>query len=1033
MKLLIVDDHPAQLQQLRAQLEADGHDVRDAANGADALHVLERESVEGIISGVVMPRMDGYRLCLEVRKQERFTGLPIVLYTPSYDPFDRELAEAAGADAIIAEPASTSVLLESLRRASSQPRRRASLAAADKMANRVLKQYSESLARKLEAKSLELELSYESLVRTEARLSSIVETAIDAIIAVDEAHRIVLFNAAAARIFQCAREDALDRPLNDFIPARFRERHTIQIEDFAHHGASARHMAARKVFGLRADGSEFPIEASISKLEDENRQLYTVFIRDISDRLRAEQALVQSEAALRRAQELAKVAHLVTGPGGRFESWSETLPKLIGVDADNMPRSGREFMALIHPGDRPLFRSRALEAARHGMSCEVVYRLRRDPQDWVDIRQIMEPLPDAGGGTGGGPRWFNTLQDITEQKRAEARILSLNRVYAVLSGINALIVRAQDRDELFRETCRIAVDDGKFTKAWIGVIEPGYDPVRLVAWHGAEDYFFETLQQRLSKNAAGGVGVLARAISGMQPVVCNDIENDPAVVERKNLVAAGSRSLAIFPFVIDGVTAGVMSLHAPVTGFFDGEEMKLLLELANDIAFAMDHLLKTEQINYLANYDALTGLPNRRLFSERLSQRIEAAADNELIMAVVLLDLERFRRVNDTLGRAAGDDLLKTVAARLKHANATFARIGVDLFVCEILDKHTALEVAHALEQLSNHCFGEPFNLSGEELRIGCRGGIAVFPADGRDAETLLRNAEAALRRAKAAAEHCVFYAPDMNARAAEALALESKLRRAIERQEFVLHYQPKIKFSDGRICGVEALIRWQDPEQGLIPPMRFISVLEEAGLIGAVGQWALGQAMADCRRWRDADLGALRVAVNVSPLQLHQPDFSAQITDAITVDGGGVLELEITESVIMDNVERNVAMLKEIRALGVTIAIDDFGTGYSSLAYIAQLPVTSLKIDRAFVTGMTQGPEGWTMVSSIIALAHALQLKVVAEGVETEEQAQMLRLLSCDEAQGFLFSQPVPAGEIETMLRSGSSLPLPVAGGKLL
>jgi EAL domain-containing protein (putative c-di-GMP-specific phosphodiesterase class I) len=272
-----------------------------------------------------------------------------------------------------------------------------------------------------------------------------------------------------------------------------------------------------------------------------------------------------------------------------------------------------------------------------------------------------------------------------------------------------------------------------------------------------------------------------------------------------------------------------------------------------------------------------------------------------------------------------------------------------------------------------------------------------------------------------------------MNARAAEALALESKLRRAIERQEFVLHYQPKIKFSDGRICGLEALIRWQDPEQGLIPPIRFTSVLEEAGLIGAVGQWALGQAMADCRRWRDAGLGTLRVAVNVSPLQLHQPDFSAQITDAVTVAGGGLLELEITESVIMDNVERNVAMLKEIRALGVTIAIDDFGTGYSSLAYIALLPVTSLKIDRAFVTGMTQGPEGWTMVSSIIALAHALKLKVVAEGVETEEQAQMLRLLSCDEAQGFLFSRPVPASEIEAMLRSGDPLPVAASGGTLL
>ncbi|HTE06684.1 MAG TPA: EAL domain-containing protein, partial [Planctomycetota bacterium] len=478
---------------------------------------------------------------------------------------------------------------------------------------------------------------------------------------------------------------------------------------------------------------------------------------------------------------------------------------------------------------------------------------------------------------------------------------------------------------------------------------------------------------------------------------------------------------------VDGRVAGVLGLHSEAPGFFTSAEMKLLNELAGDISFALDHLSKADRILYLAKYDALTGLPNRRLFGEDLTQRLEDGKSGSGLFAVVLVDMERFGRVNETLGRAAGDELLREAAARLQKLHPTVARIGVDLFAFPVADKHSVSELAHAVDEVAARCFGEPFVIAGETLRMGCRAGIAVCPSDGRDAETLLRNAEAALRRAKTAAQHCVFYAPEMNARVAEALALESRLRHAIERQEFVLHYQPKVSLPDGRICGLEALIRWQHPEHGLVPPLRFISVLEEAGLIGTVGRWALRQALADHRRWRDAGLGSLRVAVNVSPLQLREADFAAQVREVAGDDGGEALELEITENVIMENMDRNVAMLKDIRSRGVTVAIDDFGTGYSSLAYIAKLPATSLKIDRAFVTGMSEGPHGMVMVSSIIALAHALKLKVVAEGVETEEQSHKLSLLSCDEAQGYLFSRPVTADEIEAMLRSGEPLPLRV------
>jgi diguanylate cyclase (GGDEF)-like protein len=489
------------------------------------------------------------------------------------------------------------------------------------------------------------------------------------------------------------------------------------------------------------------------------------------------------------------------------------------LDNPRLPRNVREWLEVIHPDDREAFRDVAIEAARDGECREFDYRVRQHDA-WIDVHHVMVPLADETGAGEHGRRWFNTVQDITGQKQAEARIRRLNRVYAVLSGINTLIVRTSDREELFREACRIAVHDGQFAKAWIGVFDDGQSVVRIVAWHGAGDALYNNLQARLRAEAARGEGLVALASRGIEPVLANDIEHDERIAGRDILASTGSRSVAIFPLVIDGKSVGLFSLHATTPGFFDSQEMKLLGELAGDIGFALDHLSKTERILYLAEHDALTGLPNRRRFTERLSQRLKVADPGNRMLAVALFDLERFRRVNETMGRTGGDELLKLVANRLKLGNPTTAHLAENLFAMEIAGHYSAADIARAVEEIVSRCFGEPFALSGHELRIGCRGGIAVFPYDGVDAETLLRNAEAALHRAKTTTEHRVFYAPDMNAQAAESLALESRLRRAIERQEFVLHYQPKVNLDDGRICGVEALIRWQDPEQvrGVVP-----------------------------------------------------------------------------------------------------------------------------------------------------------------------------------------------------------------------
>jgi EAL domain-containing protein (putative c-di-GMP-specific phosphodiesterase class I) len=319
-----------------------------------------------------------------------------------------------------------------------------------------------------------------------------------------------------------------------------------------------------------------------------------------------------------------------------------------------------------------------------------------------------------------------------------------------------------------------------------------------------------------------------------------------------------------------------------------------------------------------------------------------------------------------------------------------------------------------------------PFSLNDTVFHVALRVGVALFPDDGADAETLFRNAEAALKHAKASGERYLFYNEKMTERVAGRLTLENQLRRALVNGEFVLHYQPKVNLGNRKLTGAEALIRWNDPHTcELGPPGRFIPILEETGLIREVGRWALQQAVADSLRWRGAGLAAVRIAVNVSPMQLRNRGFIEEIGEVI---GSGAqaaagLELEITESLIMEDVTRNIAILKEIREMGVPIALDDFGTGYSSLSLLARLPIDTLKIDRSFVVDMRSGPRGLALVQTIINLAHSLDFKVVAEGVETEEQAGLLRLLNCDDMQGYLFSKPVPGDIFEAKFLAPAGL----------
>ena len=616
---------------------------------------------------------------------------------------------------------------------------------------------------------------------------------------------------------------------------------------------------------------------------------------------------------------------------------------------------------------------------------------------------------------------WQVARDRTERKGAEDRLKRLNRLYAMVTGISTAMVRVHDRADLFNRACRTAVEHGEFEMAWIAVIDHDENRIVPVAWAGHDEPVMSVIKGHFasSEGTLEGKTLAARALRAKAPVVSNDVQKDDSLIFGKMHAQSGVRSLAVFPLIVSGNAIGVLALYTSKPEFFDAAGLLLLTDLAGNVAFAIDHLERQERLDHLVNYDTLTGLANRRSFLERVAQYMLSAADAGHKMAVFLIDLERFKKLNDSLGRSAGDALLKQVAEWLaqnaENVNLV-ARLDADHFAVVLPKVMYESNVARVLEKTIAAFMKHEFSLNDAVYRMAAKIGVAVFPDDGTDADTLFNNAEAALKKAKAGRDRYLFYAQKMTETVALSLGIENRLRRALEREEFVLHYQPKVSIVSGKLTGAEALIRWNDPVSGLTLPGRFIPILEETGLIHDVGRWALRKAIEDYQRWRNDGLPAVRIAVNVSPLQLRNQNFVAEIQQAISVaaDAAAGLQLEITESVIMQDVNRSIGSLLAIRALGVTIAIDDFGTGFSSLSYLAKLPVDTLKIDRSFVVEMVSATGGLTLVSVIINLAHALKLNTVAEGVETEEQLGQLQSLGCDEMQGYLFGKPVPVESFE-------------------
>ncbi len=444
---------------------------------------------------------------------------------------------------------------------------------------------------------------------------------------------------------------------------------------------------------------------------------------------------------------------------------------------------------------------------------------------------------------------------------------------------------------------------------------------------------------------------------------------------------------------------------------------------------ALRHAIESHRIRvnteFIAQHDAVTNLPNRLVLYDRVTQAIRLSRRRKTVTGIIFLDLDRFKYINDSLGHAIGDRLLQSVAGRLLASvrdSDTVTRQGGDEFVILLSELAHQQDAAKSADKILL-ALAAPHFIGGHELHIDGSIGISVYPPDGEDAETLIKNADVAMYHAKEAGRNNFqYFATEMNEKVVERQSLEEGLRRALERGEFLLHYQPKVNLNTGEITSVEALIRWQRPDRGLVPPGQFVPVAEDSGLILPIGRWVLREACRQARAWQDAGLASVSIAVNVSAAEFRQKDFVESIQTILKETGleARYLELELTESVLMNNAKFTASVLQKVKAMGIHLAIDDFGTGYSSLSYLREFPIDILKIDRSFVNQITSDSEESTIVNAIVSMGKSLKHLVVAEGIETNEQKSYLQAHHCEEGQGYLFSRPLPAAQFAVLLHEG-------------
>ncbi|MBW4053233.1 MAG: GGDEF domain-containing protein [Proteobacteria bacterium] len=825
-----------------------------------------------------------------------------------------------------------------------------------------------------------------------------------------------------------------------------------------------------------------PVEESVASLESEPQAgsgrhfpgavVPEAALAKINRELRM---LIDCKRALARAQDepqlLADICRILAGPGGYRLAWfgfAEEQPgravraaahagegagylgrlRVSWSDDDRgqgpTGRAVRERKVQVcrHIDTDPGYSPWREEAHREGYRSSValplllddqrvgalsIYSDRPDAFDSSELALLQELTADLAFG-------LKTLRAHAQMRRQRQQLERLAQIVRVHSAINEAVIGLRDRDELLQEACRLATELGGFCGAAIWVI----DGTGCWAWMkyraGEMVRDSETLQRlELGDGSGADPSLAGRALRTGRVIVCTDISQDAEtpVAARELLLARGIRSLTAMPLIVEGKGVAVMTLCAQdAAPAEDGELARLLENIAASLSFALHSLEKAEAAQYLASFDPLTGLAKRELFCERLDRLLNSGGEgaaqepgsaDETRTAVIAVDVRGLGSLNTLYGRRFGDLLLQALVERLKRHAGGDERLGYLGAGTFALLEHGAGPVIHRPPlAFDDALLAQPFEIEGREIRLAVSCGAVEHSRQVVVGAILLQRAEAALKHAKESGERYLHYRPEMSRETARRVVLEHKLRHALEEQQFVLHYQPQIDLASGKIDSAEALLRWRDPTEGLVPPARFLPVLESSGMIVPLGNWALLEAVEDLERWRLAGCGPMRVGVNVSALQLGQREFLQGLlglAERLAPFEGFGLDIEITETTLFKDLPGMSAKLRELRKAGIRVALDDFGTGYSSLSLLSKLPVDVLKIDRSFVTGLPEDPASVTLVASIVELASAFDLITVAEGVESEQQLAALRGLRCSHSQGFLHSAPVPPRELERML----------------
>jgi diguanylate cyclase (GGDEF)-like protein/PAS domain S-box-containing protein len=751
----------------------------------------------------------------------------------------------------------------------------------------------------------------------------------------------------------------------------------------------------------------------------------------LNDQVYAQRVLAeelrQTSQKLAALIESSPLAIIVRDVEGRVESWNPAAERILGWTHDDVRGIRVPYHSDIEGAQDAAFRAKVLagESVTAGEAAVLTKDARR-----IDVAVSAARINDLGGRPSG---YLTILADITERKRAEQR-------QRVISAIAMLLAEAQTAEEVIPRVLQTMGEAFGFVCGARWLLDRQNLLLRCAeSWSPPADElvaFRDHSRARLGRPAKAQ-GLNRRVWDSGAPVWIGDIAEDHTFARRDAAAAADLRCAFAFPLRAGGDFIGVLE-------FFGRERRaadELAVQVSQTVSSHIGQFIARKQVErnlqFVASHDALTGLFNRSMFSERLQQALAQAHRHERRLAVLFIDLDGFKVINDTLGHDAGDVLLADLANRLRvcmREGDTLGRMGGDEFVVLIEgydEDSQLLEVARKVLDTA----AEPFLLRDGEHRITASVGIAAYPQDGEDAHDLLKNADIAMYRAKEQGKNNYqFHSPEMNTHLTERVTMEKALRRALERGELALYYQPIVAVADSRLVCVEALVRWRHPSQGLINAPEFVPIAEDAGLFAEIGQWVLTQACAQMRAWRMEGAAVQRIALNLSMRQFAQDDLVERLREATHAAGieAPHIEVEVTESALMRHAERAARLLAHLKEIGVRVVVDDFGTGHSSLGCLNRFPVDAVKIDRSLIGRLPLAPDAAALTRAVIGMAHSLDLEVIAEGVETAEQLQFLRELGCDAMQGNQFCAPAPAAALSALLfgtpdpaRSASVQPL--------